>query len=123
MKLAHLPAALACLFISSFSFAEAPKSTSSNDDKLRATCEAKAPKNLEMSSRHEFVDDCVAKAKDANALRSSQRGLRPDAFDHCLEAEPAASAAQIDGRSGSRRHAAVLMPESMTTLSWLTLDR
>ena len=33
------------------------------DTKLRDDCSAKAPKNLEMSGRHEFIDKCVADAK------------------------------------------------------------
>lgn len=35
-----------------------------NDDaKLRDGCAAKAPRNLEMNSRHELIDSCVAGAK------------------------------------------------------------
>lgn len=41
----------------------AEPAVSAADQKLRDDCAAKAPKNLEMSTRHQWVDDCVAKAK------------------------------------------------------------
>jgi len=37
------------------------------DAKLRDRCAAKAPANLEMSSRHEYIDSCVADTKRATA--------------------------------------------------------
>ncbi len=50
-----------------------PADAAADEQKLRDACSAKAPKDLEMSSRHEWVDQCVADAKKKTAPKTETK--------------------------------------------------
>jgi hypothetical protein len=68
---------------------KATKAAPTPDARLREACSAQAPKDAEMSARHDFIDACVADAKVREACaaqvpRDAEMSTRHELVDTCV---------------------------------------